>query len=79
MIDLEQISNDFANFEQVEAALAVEPTNQTLDELEVMLDIPFCDIINLGGAVTILQNGNIFEEQPIKRTRTDVDDYQKFS
>lgn len=51
--DFEQISNDFANFEQVEAALAVEPTNMTLDGLDVILDFPSYDhIINFGCAVT---------------------------
>lgn len=66
--DLEQISNDFANFEQVEAHLAVEPTNTTLDGLDV-----------LGGGETNQQNCIIFEDQPRKRTRTDVDEFQKFS
>ncbi|KAK1395030.1 hypothetical protein POM88_014086 [Heracleum sosnowskyi] len=73
--DLEQISNDFANFEQVE----VELTNTTLDGSEIMLDFPFYDITNLEGAETNQQNCNISKEQPCKRMRTDADDYQKFS
>ncbi|KAK1370515.1 hypothetical protein POM88_036607 [Heracleum sosnowskyi] len=77
--DLEQISNDFANFEQVEASRAVEPTNTTLDGLDIMLDFPFYDITNLEGAETNQKNCKIFEEQPRKRMRTDEDNYQKFS